>query len=878
LNPTETAALADWPVLPPALPHDPVLEARIAQILARMTLAHKVGQMTQPDIRWITPDDVRAHAIGSVLNGGGAWPQGNKQASLADWLALARAYDAAALAADPANPVPLVWGTDAVHGHNNVRGATVFPHNIGLGAAGDADLVEAIGAATARAVRASGIGWAFAPTLAVVRDERWGRTYESFSEDPALVACLGAATVRGLQGQLGADDSVLACAKHFVGDGGTEGGQDQGINRATRSALIQGHAAGYFSALAAGVQTVMVSFNSWHETLPDGRPGPVHGKLHGSHHLITQVLKQRLGFDGLVVSDWNGVGQVPGCTNSRCASALNAGIDMVMVPEQWREFIAETIALVQAGEVPTARIDDAVTRILRVKLRAGLFNQPSSQGRWAGSEQAIQARDLARRAVRQSLVLLKNQSRNPSPFQSQVLPLPRHSRLLVVGKSADSLENQTGGWTLTWQGTGNANADFPAGDSVLAGLRQALGEAQVAYSATAEGVDVDAFDAVVAVLGETPYAEGAGDRAQPGGLHHASRHPEDLAVLRRVHGHGVPVVTVLLTGRPLYVNDLINRSDAFVVGWLPGSEGAGVADVLLRAADGHPAHDFRGRLPFSWPGQACPAPRGAPEAPAPLFARGFGLRYGDPTGALGMLDEQAPPADPQRSSERLLFDRVAQPGCRLMVGAWPDAWAGATAVAGATGANSAPDAAGATGPSSPAWPDQDLGDDLNAVVSAPAQAAIAIQASTVQMHTQQDARRVRWYGPARLFITCNPALRLETMADAALVMDVRLLAPPEAAVTVAMVSEGGHSTALDLTPKLSGLALHQVHTLKLPLARFAQGGVDLSRTLVPLCLASQGALTLDLARVRIVAGAAAHADADAVPAQALPTATAPRIL
>ena len=828
----------------PSLPPDPALEARIAQILGRMTLAQKVGQMTQPDIRWTTPEEVRQYAIGSVLNGGGAWPQGDKHASVGDWLALAQAYDAAALAADPANPIPLLWGTDAVHGHNNVRGATVFPHNIGLGAAGDEALVQAIGAATAKAVRASGIGWAFAPTLAVVRNPRWGRTYESFSEDPALVARLGAAAVRGLQGRLGADDSVLACAKHFIGDGGTEGGQDQGVNRATRAELIAVHGAGYYGALAAGVQTVMVSFNSWHETLPDGRPGSNHGKLHGSHHLITEVLKQRLGFDGLVVSDWNGVGQVPGCTNSRCAAALNAGIDMVMVPELWREFIADTIALVEAGEVPMARIDDAVRRILRVKLRAGLFIQPSSQGRWAGRAEALEARDLARRAVRQSLVLLKN--------ARQVLPLARASRLLVVGKSADSLENQTGGWTLTWQGTGNANADFPAGDTVLAGLRQALGEAQVVFSETAEDVDVSAFDAVLAVLGETPYAEGAGDRPLPAALHHASRHPEDLAVLNRVAGRGVPVVTLLLTGRPLHVNDLINRSDAFVVGWLPGSEGAGVADVLLRDAVGLLAHDFTGRLPFAWPACADPAPRGTAATEAPLFPLGFGLRCGEP-GEQALFDEQLPLPDAHPLHERLLFDRVAQPGSRLLVGA------------------TAPDV----------WPAQDLGDDLNAVVRAPAGAVpvqACIEASTVQMHTQQDARRVRWAGPARLFIACNPALRLETVADGALVFDLRLGAPlaDGVSVSLSMVSEGGVTAAVDLTPCLSVLSANQVHTLKLPLARFAQGGVDLSRTLVPLCLGSNGPLTLDLARVRIVTGAAA--DGDAVRAEALAPAQAPQIL
>ncbi|MDO9283929.1 MAG: glycoside hydrolase family 3 N-terminal domain-containing protein, partial [Aquabacterium sp.] len=745
-------------------------------------------------------------------------------ASLADWLALARAYEAAALAADVATPIPLIWGTDAVHGHNNLVGATIFPHNIGLGAAADEALVQAIGTATARAIRASGIGWAFAPTLAVVQDARWGRTYESFSDDPALVARLGAAAVRGLQGTLGADDSVLACAKHYIGDGGTDGGRDQGINRASADQLAAVHGAGYVSALAAGVQTVMASFNSWQQTDAAGSLVHDHGKLHGSHFLLTEVLKQHWGFDGLVVSDWNGVGQVTGCSNSRCAAALNAGIDMVMVPELWREFIADTIALVDAGEVPMARIDDAVRRILRVKLRAGLFEQASSQGRWAGRADALAARALARRAVRQSLVLLKN--------NAGVLPLARPQagqRLLVVGKSADSLQNQTGGWTLTWQGTGNANRDFPNGDSVLAGLRQALGEHRVAFSETAEGVDLADVDAVIAVLGETPYAEGAGDIPPPGTLHHSSHHPEDLAVLQRVAGRGVPVVTLLLTGRPLLCNDLINRSDAVVVGWLPGSEGAGVADLLLRDPAGRVAHDYSGRLPFAWP-TTVEAQEAGPATTQPPFPRGFGLRCGDTT-PLGLLDERRPAVTDAAPTELVLFDRVAQPGASLRVGSLDGH-----------------------------WHEADLGDDLNAVIALPA-AEPAIQVSTVQLHTQQDARQVRWVGPARLLIACNPQARLDALAHAALVFDLQLTQAPQAAVTLAMVSEGGNTGALDLTPLLHRLPLHQVRTLKLPLALFAAQGVDLSRVLTPFSLATTGALTLSLARIRIVADAARDADA-----------------
>lgn len=812
---TAPLGLAGWPSVAHPVPQpvpDAALEARITQILAGMTLAQKVGQMTQPDIRWITPDEVRQHHIGSVLNGGGAWPGGHKHASLADWLALARAFDDAALAADAPVPIPLLWGTDAVHGHNNLVGATVFPHNIGLGATGDAALVQAIAAATARAVRASGIGWAFAPTLAVVQDLRWGRTYEGFSDDPALVARLGAAAVRGLQATLGSDDSVLATAKHFIGDGGTEDGVDQGINRATRAQMAAVHAAGYLAALQAGVQTVMVSFNSWQETDAAGRLVHDHGKLHGSHHLITTLLKQHWGFDGLVVSDWNGVGQVPGCSNSRCAAALNAGIDMVMVPEQWREFIADTLALVDQGAVPLARIDDAVRRILRVKLRAGLFNQPASRGAWAGQPGALDARALARQAVRLSLVLLKN--------RDGLLPLHRPARLLVVGKSADSLQNQTGGWTLTWQGTDNRNADFPAGTSVLGGLRAALGEAAVVFSETAGDVDPTGFDAVVAVLGELPYAEGAGDIAPPAPLHHTSRHPEDAAVLRRVAGRGVPVVTVLVSGRPLLCNDLLNLSDAVVAAWLPGSEGQGIADLLLRDAGGAVVHGFSGRLPFAWPDADGRT----------LWPRGHGLASGE-AGDPGWRDDARPAPSAATLDSIALFDRVVLPTGALVLASLDGAWA-----------------------------EHRLGSDLNAQVSWPP-AEPAIQVSTVQMHTQQDARHLRWAGPAQVAIRCNPQLRLQGLVDAALQFDLQIGQPPQGLAHLAMGSEGGLGGALDLTPLLRRLAPGVVHTLTVPLARFTALGLDASRVLTPFSLASTGALTLTLARVRIVAGAARLATA-----------------
>jgi beta-glucosidase len=354
---------AGWaPTRPVASASDEALEGRIRSIVAGMTLEQKIGQMTQADIRSITPDDVRRFYIGSVLNGGGAWPGTKMHSSVDEWLRLSDAFYRASMSTDMATKIPVIWGVDAVHGHNNVYGATLFPHNIGLGAAHDPKLIERIGRATAEQVRATGISWTFAPTLAVVQNPRWGRTYESYSSDPELVRSYGEAIVRGLQGQLGTSTSVLATAKHWIGDGGTFHGVDQGETRTSEANLARTHGAGYYGALRANVQTVMVSYSSFTDTAL----AKSWGKMHGNGHLIAGMLKGKLGFDGLVVSDWNGIEQVPGCTKWRCPQAINAGIDLVMVPEDWKQFIPATVEDVRAGRIPMSRIDDAVSRIIRV--------------------------------------------------------------------------------------------------------------------------------------------------------------------------------------------------------------------------------------------------------------------------------------------------------------------------------------------------------------------------------------------------------------------------------------------------------------------------------------------------------------------------------
>lgn len=625
--------LADWPKMSSPIRQDRVTEQRIAAIVAGMTLEQKIGQMTQAEIRSITPDQARKFYIGSILNGGGAWPNMVKHSTAADWSALSAQFYQASMATDMKVQIPLIWGTDAVHGHNNLFGTVLYPHNIGLGAARDPALVGRIAAQTAATVRSTGITWVFAPTLAVVQNPRWGRTYESYSSDPQLVQTYAKAYVEGLQGsqmlagQPMDDHHALATAKHFIGDGGTFQGKDQGENRASRSDLINSHGPGYFGALEAGVQTVMISYSSWN----DVRTGSDYGKMHGNRQLITDVLKSRLGFDGFVVSDWNAVEQVPGCSRVHCPQAINAGVDMVMVPDDWEQFIAETAKDVRAGVIPMSRIDDAVTRILRVKMRSGLFAKSPilPAGQQIAPRAAEAERSLAREAVRKSLVLLKN--------NGKVLPLKRASNVLVVGIGADQVDRQTGGWSMTWQGTDNTRADFPNATTVLAAIRQTV-TGKVEYSVDGSGVDVTRFDAVIAVASEQPYAETKGDISFPASLQHSDRYPEDLAMLGRVSGKGVPVVTILLSGRPTYVNDLINRSNAFVAAWLPGTEGLGVADGLFAAAGTARTLDFQGRLPFDWPGLGCPGKaRGSA-----LFARGYGLTFAAPR-QVGKLAEQRAP-------------------------------------------------------------------------------------------------------------------------------------------------------------------------------------------------------------------------------------------
>jgi len=606
---------AEWPQVPPAIARDADLEARISRLLAAMRPEQQVGQLLQADIAHITPDDLRQFPLGSVLNGGNSSPGNNVFAPPREWLALAdRFYEASVDPVQGPRPIPTLWGIDAVHGVAKIPGATIFPHNIGLGATRDPALLREIGAVTALEVRTIGLDWTFAPTLAVARDVRWGRTYESYSENPQLVRELARQMVLGLQGEPGTaqfldSTHILATAKHFVGGGGTDG-HDEGDNLSSEAQLRDIDFAGYPGAVAAGVQTVMTSYSSWHGT-----------KMAAQRSLITDVLKGRLHFDGLVIGDWNAQGQIPGCSNVSCAKAINAGLDMFMAPDSWKGLFDNTLRQVRTSEIPPARFEDAVRRVLRVKLRAHLLEEGKPSLRpMAGRFDLLGSsahRALARRAVRESLVLLKN--------RDQVLPLSPRQRVLVAGDGADNIAKQSGGWTLRWQGTGLANQDFPHSESIYEGIRAAV----VAGGGTAQLSSTGSFtvkpDVAIVVFGENPYAEAAGDRPT---VQFSPGDKSDLQLLRSLQARRIPVVSVFLSGRPLWVSPELDASTAFVAAWLPGSEGGGVADVLFRAPDGSVRFDFRGKLPFSWP--RTPHQSGTADGEGserPLFPYGYGLSY-----------------------------------------------------------------------------------------------------------------------------------------------------------------------------------------------------------------------------------------------------------
>ena len=570
-------------------------DARVDALLSQMTLDEKIGQMVQVDSAALKDKaDVQKYFLGSVLSGGNSDPADNRPET---WLKLVTDFEAQAL--QTRLKIPLIYGIDAVHGHNNVLGAVIFPHHVGLGATGNPKLVAAAEHITALEVAGTGIRWAFAPCIAVSQDIRWGRSYESFGPDPDLVATLGAAGVRGLQGDTLNATSVLACAKHFAGDGGTLNGKDQGDTVCDEATFRKLYLPPYQAAIKAGAGSVMVSYSSWNGV-----------KMHGNKTLLTDVLKTELGFQGFLVSDWAAIDQLSSDYKQDIATSINAGLDMIMIPygpgenNNYVIFINDLKALVAAGTVSQARIDDAVRRILRIKFQMGLFENPYTDPALTAAIGSPEHRQVARECVQQSLVLLKN--------AKHTLPLAKTIKhLAVVGPAADDLGIQCGGWTIDWQGkVGDAT---PGGTTLLAALRKTVGpDTQITFSTNADNLGHP--DAVIVVVGEQPYAEFKGDRAE------VALSPDDQDLVKKARAAGAPVVTLLYSGRPMMLDGALKNSDAFVAAWLPGTEGQGLADVLF--GDVKPS----GKLTRVWPKDAGQYSMQHLTG-KPLFPAGYGLTY-----------------------------------------------------------------------------------------------------------------------------------------------------------------------------------------------------------------------------------------------------------
>lgn len=806
--PTAKNDVSIWPTLDIEVKQDPAIEQRIKAILAEMTLPQKIAQMIQPEIRDISVEDMRKYGFGSYLNGGGAFPNNDKHATPQDWIKLAEdMYQASIDDSLDGATIPTMWGTDAVHGHNNVIGATLFPHNIGLGAANNPALIEKIANITATEVMVTGIDWVFAPTVATVRDDRWGRTYEGYSEDPEIVKAYSKAIVKGLQGHANkdflSDNRVISTIKHFIGDGGTVGGDDQGNNVDTEQVLFDIHAQGYVGGLEAGAQSVMASFNSWH-----GK------KMHGNKYLLTDVLKDKMGFDGFIVGDWNGHGQIAGCDNENCAQAINAGLDIFMVPSDWKALYENTLTQAKDGTIPMSRIDDAVSRILRVKLRAGMFEKPSpAKRKFSGRTELIGAkshREVAAQAVRESLVLLKN--------KNGLLPLNPKSTVLVAGDGADNIGNQSGGWSITWQGTNNTNADFPGAQSIYAGIRDQVEAAGGEAVLSVDGSFEQKPDVAIVVFGEEPYAEGSGDTAT---LEYQAEDKRDLALLQKLKQQGIPVVAVFITGRPLWVNAEINASDAFVVAWLPGTEGQGVAEVIFANADGSVQNDFTGKLSFSWPQHPTQVVNRFDQVYEPLLPYGFGLRYGDENLLADNLLEVSDTAGVVTTSWSIYQRSTQKP-----------------------------------------WALNLVSEAASELVTANTASLGAVSYRTVDRFVQEDAFQLSFSGNALAGIAfkandgSTKDISHKMSDEGVLQLSVNVLQKPTAPVAVIMRcnrqdSDTACTASVDITEQLNAFDANKWSSLSIELTCFSQQGVQFDNLLTVFELTTAGSLELAIDRIAV---------------------------
>ncbi|HEV8442024.1 MAG TPA: exo 1,3/1,4-beta-D-glucan glucohydrolase [Steroidobacteraceae bacterium] len=794
-----------WPSPKWPFAKDGALEAKVAALLKKMTLEEKVGQVVQGDIASMKPEDMKKYHLGSILAGGGSSPGGNEWAPPKEWLKLADEFYAASI--DTSNGgvgIPMIWGIDAMHGHSNIVGAVLFPHNVGLGATHNPELLGKIARATAEQVRTTGIDWTFAPTVTVPQDDRWGRTYEGYSEDPALVASYAGVFVKGLQGEPGSPDflgpkNVISSTKHFLADGGTENGRDQGDARIPEKTLVAIHNAGYVPAIEAGVQTIMISFSSWNGVKHTGNKG-----------LITDVLKKRMNFDGFTVGDWNAHGQVEGCTNDNCPQAINAGLDMYMAPDSWRGLYENLVKQVKDGTVPMARLDDAVTRILRVKFRAHVFDEGPPSKRPLGGDFKLlsspEQRELARDAVRQSLVLLKN--------NGGLLPLAANKHVLVTGDGADNIGKQAGGWTITWQGTGLKNADFPGGTSIWGGINAAVKAGGGSAELSTDGSYKKKPDVAVVVFGENPYAEFQGDLkvlTLPGSM------TQHLDIMHKLQDENIPVVAILLSGRPLWQNRELNLANAYLAAWLPGSEGGGIADVLFRKKDGSVNYDFTGKLSYSWPRDAAAKPLNVHQEPYdPLFAFGFGLTYAT------SKDLAALPEDPGIPQELMSTGSFFDKG--LPVQPW------SLRVSNGT--------------------------DSTRISTTPAESVGGrVKVSAVDDQVQEGARRFVFSGDGKgtVELTSEGAADLsrEANGDVMLLVRLRHVGAVPKDVKLGVSCGAGCSGSVSVADALAAVPANKWQVLGVPLKCFAKSGADVSKVNGALVISTESKLDLAFSQVKL---------------------------
>lgn len=810
-NMSKTINPANWPSTSGGIAIDKNIETRIDELMAKLSLKDKVGQIVQADMGSITVEEVREYRLGSVLAGGNSAPNGKPYANVSDWIASSDAYWDALMDKrdDGSVNIPPLLGIDAVHGHNNVIGGTIFPHNIALGAMNDPELIKRVAEVTAKELVVTGHDWTFAPTLAVARDDRWGRTYESYSEGPEIVASYAPQVVLGLQGSaaennLFGDGKVISTAKHYIGDGGTEKGKDQGNNIDSEADLRDIHGAGYPPAVEAGVQSIMASFSSWQGV-----------KLHAHKELMQDVLKDRMQFNGFIVGDWNAHGAIPDCSNTDCPTSLLSGLDMYMAPDSWKGLYHSLVKQVEDGTIPQARLDDAVRRILRVKIRSGLMDKPKPSERKFGGDSSVlgmpEHKEVAREAVRKSLVLLKNDG---------ALPLNPKANILVAGSGADSIAQASGGWSLTWQGVDVKNSEYPNAQSIYSGIKATVDAAGGTSTLNTEGEYTTKPDVAIIVFGEKPYAEFMGDVDN---VAYDVSGKKELQLLKKLQADNIPVVSLFLSGRPLWVNRELNASNAFVAAWLPGTEAGAIADVIFSKPDGTVAYDFTGKLSFSWPKTAAQTPLNVGDKNYdPLFPYGYGLTYQEKAKNVSLSEDTG--LDNDTVFDPSLFFTNGKPQSPLKL----------FTVSGNT----------------ENW--RDVGQKVRITDG-------ALNLDRMDYKAQEDAWKITWFGSdLGQVLIANQETDLdysrETTGALELAFEVQMIEQSDKPIYLAWgcgISEEDCLGELDISKTLSNAPTGEWKTIRTSLKCFADAGADMSKTRIPFLLKTNGKASLAFANVRL---------------------------